>query len=737
MSIIIRKKATGEVFDVMPGFKLELRNTSLIFNELGSKTISTSLPKTPNNIKLLGFSNRLDVRNKPDLKIPVIIYSGSYVRNGKLYESSAYNSDNTFGITIAFDEGIMYEAMSDILLTELSGLPVEESTPRALYEKMNKISKTENPEDHLSVFKVVFKKQTYKENTDDDVDKVWYEYVNGSSSPSLGETSLTKRESTYVIEDNKIVEISVPEYYGITPFVRVWYILEKVFGHFGYEVGSNPFKEHFQLRRLSILNNVADAIVTGTLDYRQLLPPVSVSDFLNALYCRFGMKVSFDSNTNTINLFLIRDVFRDKKATPISLAEWPNIEYTSPMQLKLSVSKNLDRSETEADTLEEFLKKYNNTIGKIKTWADAIKAGGIYYDARAGQFLQCSTINNEKKWLSSALFDWNKKEEGIQVEEISSVDEGLTMRHEDNESTVTLYFGLSHQLMNSILTIDGASQSADTKNVLAFAYDMGMATSSDVIPGSLFDYGFKYGSILPYAYQSDSELQKDPDGKEFQYSLMLTGEYGAFNQFFKEYDAFLRHSNHTLKLESFEFAYKLSNIDFTRKRIVDNHPLLLDKFDHDLDGHWGQMCKVEARTLRLYEPYDLNKEQALPVPEDIKYKWALYVNQKLEISEKWRKIRDSFPNDPRYYEFVSLTEGEIIDDPNPPGDRTYWFLPPTEYQFQNHIETGSRTHTCKVRYVLTYRQNTASLLNPKWETRTQTYEPDIDYKSWFEPEDIE
>lgn len=736
MSIIIRKKTTGEIFDMSPEFKLEIRNTSPIFNDLGSKTISTSLPKTPNNIKLLGFSHRLDIRNKPEIKIPVIVSSGSYVRNGVLFESSAYNSDNTFGITIAFDEGIMYEAMSNILLTELSNLPVIESTPEKLYSMMNELCTTNRPDDRLSVFQVKFKRQSYKDNDNGGIDAYWTEYVNGVKVE--GGAKLSQRDKTVVIEDSKLVEISVPFGYGITPFVRVWYLLELVFRHFGYRIGSNPFKDDFQLNRLCVLNNTVDAIVNGTLDYKQLLPPVSINDFLNALYCRFGMKVSFDSNTNTVNLILIRDVFRtDNKMTPLSLSALPNIDYTEPKQLKLSVSKNLDDSDTEMDTYEEFLAKYNNTIGEIENMLIYVSVGGIYYDPRSGLFYQCSTINNEKKRLSSIHFDWNKKDEGLEVEEITSIDEALTMDHREDTSSAFLYFGLDHQLMNSILTINGANQNTDTQNVLAFAYDMGEAWI-EMPNGSIFKYGYKYGSIFPYAWGSSNVLQKDADGNEYRYALTLTGEYGAFNNFFKEYDAFLRHSNHTVKLESFQSSYALSSIDFTEKRIVDNQPLLLDKFDHDLDGHSGQLCKIEARTLRLYEPHDLDKEQALPIPEDIKYQWVLYSNQRLNIKNERDKIYDNFPHSNiNYYTFKSLDDGKIIEDPAPPGDRTYWFLPPTESQFTNKVKTGSRAHTCKVRYTLIYDYNSGSPLVPNWETKTERIERNIDYESWFEPELIE
>lgn len=157
MNILIRIKATGEVFDVLPGFKLEINNTSPIFNELGSKSVTTIFPKTPHNMRLLEFLNRLDIKDKPDIKIPVIVSSGSYVRDGMLYQNSAYNTENTFGIIIAFNEGVMYEAMSNILLTELSNLPVFEQPVPVLIEQMNDLFTIDDPNEKLSVFQVFLK----------------------------------------------------------------------------------------------------------------------------------------------------------------------------------------------------------------------------------------------------------------------------------------------------------------------------------------------------------------------------------------------------------------------------------------------------------------------------------------------------------------------------------------------------------------------------------------------------
>lgn len=735
MSIIIRKKETGEVFDVFPDFKLEIKNTSPFFNDLGSKTISTTLPRSSHNIRLLGFSHRLDVQNKPELKMSVFVSSGSYVRTGVLYEESAYNTENTFGITIAFDEGIMYESMSDILLTQLSNLPVLESSVGELYDMMNNLFTTDDLNKDMSVFYVDYKKQAYKENDDDENDQYWSEYVNGVKMQGLGNAKLAWREVTFAIESNKYVEISVPDGYGISPFLRVWYVLDLIFDHFGYTIGTNPFKEDFQLKRLCVLNNTVDAIVTGTLDYKQLLPPVSINDFLNALYCRFGLKVSFDSNTNTVNLSLLKDKFASKDMKRIDLSTEIDIDYTSPKQVKLSVAKSLDESDTSEDTYEEFLAKYNNTIGTIDSMLINVKAGGIYYDPRSGVFYKCSTNNQEKKRLSSIHFDWNKKDEGIDIEDITSTDEALTMSHQANASFAYLYYGIEAQLMNSILSIDGASQETDTANVLAFAYDMGEAYFNR--ESGKERIGHMYGSIFPYAWQSSEKLQEDANGNQFKYALTLTGEYGAFNQFFKEYDAFLRHANHTVKMKSYQNVFNLSAMDMLGIYNVQNQPLLLDKVDYDLDGSRGQNCEIEARTLRLLTPYDLDKEQAIPVPEDILYQWVLCSNQEKEINNRYKEIlkqKTDLNNSDHIFNSLKM---EITSDPNPPGDRTYWFLPPSERQFLKGDRTGTRKHSCEVKFTHKYMSNLGTSNSPRWETFEENSYETIPYESWFEAEKIE
>lgn len=724
MSIIIRLKETGEVFDVIPGFKLELNNTSPFFNDLGTKSVTTTLPNTPHNRRLFSFSNRMDTTNKPRKKIDVIVSSGSYIREGVLYEVEPDDPQTSFGVIIAFNEGIMYEAMADVLLTELSNLPIIVKTVTELIDDMNALIKTDDISTDLTIFSAILKGNSY---TNDDTEIFQYEYLN---MIEFTKATLIERTTTTVLDDGKPLQIPVPSGYGITPFIRVWKVLELIFSHFGYIINENPFKTDLQLQRLCLANNTLDTIVLGEIRYEQLLPKVTIMQFLQSLYGRFGLRVFFNNNRREINLRLLRTTFIDKTYSPIEVSSVPYPSPPLPKQLKLSGSKKLDRSNTETDTFEEFLEKYNNTIGVYPYYSGQVDVGGAYFDKRTGLYYQISTINKEEKLLSSIQFDWNKKVEGVEIEEITTSDECLTMIN--NNGSILPYFGLDGTLMNAILTVNGNTINTENDRLFAFVYDMGEAYSEI---NSIKDYrGFKYGSIFPFQYSSPDQLQEDREGNIFEYALLFVGEYGAFNKFFSEYDAFLRHSNRLTKFEIHAPTFNLANLDFSEKRIVYNQPILLDKVNHDVGNLRSQVVQIEARTMRLYEPYNLEEEHLLPVPDDILYKWVLFVDQNKKIKNKYEELllEKKALDVPYAHQFVSLSDGEIIEEPDPPTATTYWFLPPTESQYQNQAKIGVRSHTCKVRFVHHYNVWEGSVTSGNWTPKTQYINENIKYESWFQ-----
>lgn len=728
MSVIIKLKDTGEVFDVPVGFVMEIKNTSPIFNKLGSKTLSASLPLSVNNCRIIEFANRPDRRNKTRTKLPVILSFGSYVREGLLYFNGSTNTEYSFSITIAFNEGIMYEDMEDLELNQLNNLPIiRMNNIDAMISLMNEYSIEDGADEELSVFKIALKEESYK--VDGTTTKPVRTYINNRYSNSIGRLYSPKRIT--ILYEGELREITVPEGFGISPFIRVWKVLELIFNHFGYKVGKNPFRQHFQLKRLCILNNVIDAIVGGVLDYKQLMPSVSVMTFLQSLYCRFGLKVFFDNAKNEVNLYLLKDIFDSQNTNQINTSSMMNIEEAVPKQLKLSAQRNLDKSQTETETYEEFLQRYNNTVS-MSSLTSSKQNGGVYYAYDSGLFYRASLkpkLSDEQsiKIISSIQFDWNKNDKGYEIEEITSEDECLTMDAWGN----CPYYGIEPQLLNSDFTINGKYiNHFSGENKLAYVYDMGEAYYS-YSPYELSYLGFKFGSIFTNDYKSVySSLPRrhlDRRGNTYSYALTFVGEDGAYNQFFKQYDAFLRHSNNVVKIKAQIPVHQLSTINFASKILVENQLYLIDKLEHNLGEQMSTEAVIEARTLRLYHPYDLDKDQYLPTPIPIAYQWVLRNDRseyiQLKVDKLRREYATMFPGERILSEFYSITHDDIGDRENQLNE--YWMLPPTVEQLGSTIASMDQICQCVIIVTVVGKQDPHKVYC------------DIKYKSFLRAEVLE
>ena len=703
--IVLRKQQTGEVFDIPENFSLEINNTSPLFNDIGSKSVTTTLPKSPRNARMLGYAHRLDIAYRPTARMPVVIVAGSYTRSGMLYLSAAHNTTNGYGVTVAFDEGVMYEEMKNIRLDQLPNLPVDEHPAAEMIDYMNNLWKNDSTALPLTVVPVLLSRQSYKDESGvDSPEKFNPIYLNDHNA---ADTLISEQRRINMVIDGSLIEVDAPAGYGVSPFVRAWYVIERIFDHFGYTIGENPFKTHFQLKRLTLLNNVIDSIVLNRIDYAQLLPAVTISDFLQSLYGRFGAKVFVDGNTRTVNIRLLKDILSATDITPLNLNTPPDIDYTEPLQLKLTAQTNMDRAKPETDTFADFLRKYNNTVGAVFSNRPAQLKSGIVFSPREGLFYQVSTTG-DAKIISSAHFNWDQQAKNMEYEEIASPDECLTM---DNEKWVP-YFGIKPDFRNSALVYGEDFSAQDTEeNKLAYIWDMG--NKYQWIDGQKRYYSGSWGSIFPNTLTPPPEGSYldhhiDRAGNVFQYALTHYGSDGCFYRFFKEFDAFLRHSNNTVSAELSMPAYQLAALPMSGKYAVDNQPLLMDKIDQTLGRQ--QSAAVAARTLRLYQPYDLEADRYMPTPDDIRYQWVFKVDwfdvieaKRAELEEFYRQQDAETPG----ITFVSLTFEGVLDpktlDPMvPPLAPNLWLLHPTrqEYIEQTRLsEVGVEAH---VDFVHTY-----------------------------------
>ena len=269
----------NEALDIEQGFSIEIEDTSPIYNERGSQTTSVSLPKTKRNNQYAGYAGRLDLKNKPCVDKRVTLSEGVYHRTGKI-NINQYSKG--YHCNIGFDESELYNAWDGVSLQSLDWPTYSPSGGiSAVISHLNQVYNNTVTADY-HIFKAIVTCQE-KDGT------TYFEYLNeilGTSTYNNVSLVSAARTETFLINGDEVA-VDLPEGYAISPFLKVSYILEKIFSVYGYKIVESPFADHVQLSRMVVMNNSADTIVKGFIDYNDLLPECTIIEFLNSLYCRF------------------------------------------------------------------------------------------------------------------------------------------------------------------------------------------------------------------------------------------------------------------------------------------------------------------------------------------------------------------------------------------------------------------------------------------------------------------
>lgn len=351
----IRKN--GKPLDLGPGFSIQIDDTNPIFNELGSQSVPATIPVTRHNIELMSGIHRTDAGVNPNLpEESVDVLDGAYIRRGTLNVTEAGRKE---GITfnIGFDNSTAYQKWQLKKLTELGNMPIRKPAREddILLTDMTMIYQGYDRDlyegypmwwDELAVFPIAVDKE----------EKDGYLYWELLNAPTESR-NLWVSGKVYRTIDGERMEVSVPDQYGITPFLRVWKLIELVFEDLDFKIIENPFEKDPELRRLVVLNNTADAICRNELNYRDLMPDCSVQGFLRSLWVRFGLVYNINFDSRTVELKLIKDIINGETGTILDSLITDNefIRYNNPQYIKLSAGTSIEDAAPATERFEDFI----------------------------------------------------------------------------------------------------------------------------------------------------------------------------------------------------------------------------------------------------------------------------------------------------------------------------------------------------------------------------------------------
>ena len=661
------KKLTGEIFDLQPDYIIEAEKNNPLFTNKGSKTVPIHFPETDNNRKLLLNSERLDRLERPDGTIPVVVETGALQQSGLMAINSGFNAG------IGFDESEMYNKMSQMRLRDLPNLPSFTAGGTTLNQKIDtmlshltEVMKGQVIADYY-VFPVLLNQEITENRNyniilnelDTKLDIENFPYGKIAELSALNNRTIPR----YI--DGEEVLLDAPKGYGVSPLLKIYRILEFVFEHFGFTIEENPFKEHRQLKKLVVLNNVMDAILTGTLYYRDMMPDITIKSFLDGLYNKFGMQYYLNSNSKTVRLKFLNDTLMPLKSGSINLnnykTEEPQINYASPKQLKLIANKEIESAKSLFNTFEELLKAYNYQF--TDRYGDFFMPTGVtsVFETTESRYWITDAQHNNTAY-SSDFFDWDKKDD-LPYEEIKMDD--LCVPLINIAGNFFLFYSVNYKHLYSDVIISGnTTDSEENPAKLAFAFGWGLT---------------KYTAAARYNYFFASQINRDENGDfiydsegvKYDISLTCNREDGLFNRFWKRYNAFLRHSNFEVKCKLKLAETDIFNLDMFKTAIIDNQPLLPKQIKYKLNQK-DTISEWSFQTLRLYEPYNLETEQEIPVYIPQKYYWA------------WTSVEIPNPEDFIPYRIISgYTNTGVWIDEVEIATKKISMMPPTEEEYQN------------------------------------------------------
>lgn len=585
----IKELNTGKSYDLTPGTMVEVERTNPFLNEYGEMSVPMTLPDTRNNRMLTGYLHDMANKRKPGAGIACLISDGAYVMRCRQAILGARKGD---GITTSFymNEGSFYSRLSKVSLKEVFG---SECVPgvSSMSEALSWIRSIKDGSDpNFAIFPVLVRYGSWS-----DSGEPRYKLLN-----RYGEWAGQVDFWNSWAQDETIGEdiYKLPVGCDITPFMRVKYLLTRILAYFGYTFSPNFLTTEEPFASMVILNNTADAIVGGSIRLTQLLPDCSCNDILDVIRKRFNVEFIPDETNMTVNIVKMGEVLAAAVQCDLTDRVDGELQISYPeqyRQLRLVNASpiNDDKSPANADTLADL-------------FADAPNAS---YDPRTGDMIQAGYAFNMRAlcyngvpWsvsrpVSGASMPY-QADGTMETETVEMKDRVAEMRepyyfHDPRHQLVPFIGG--YRYLNTTITTPGDDGSIASDE------------NGELLP--MLCFVFNYNGISAGTVTNRVSGYGTTSTKLWNFTLLLHGEDGIYERFYREYDDLLRNSLHTVTARLM--------LSQTQKMSLHSHlPVIIKgqrlwpKVLRYLLGAESEPVECEFVTLRHYTPVTFGKSLA-------------------------------------------------------------------------------------------------------------------------------
>lgn len=646
----------GKTYQLGEGAKLEVERTNPFFNDYGETTTPLDIPASDYNRMILGYPDTFGLREKM-VAANVSIEDGEYFAQCRQIVLSAQHKGN-ISSSFYINDGSFYSKIQNVKLKSIfkdEMIPGCSTIDECISFCRSIIGgKNEN----YDIFPVLLTDDSGKDAGYDykilngwgnqqklpDA-KYWrfkntggYEYVAapdaydfvtcaGKSNRFQGEFNRTE----YVNE----IPVSLTRGYYISPFIRANYVLKRVFKYFGYDLQENFFTRTEPFTKMVLVNNVIDVMVNGHIRIEDLLPDVSVSDFLSVFRKKFLCEFISDEGTHQASIIFLKDAVGSAPVADLTrqMTEEPTLSYKTASDYKRVVLRAKHQADSDAEDSYDDLK---DMLAK-NTGAYFDKVDGCFYkDGYSGNYHVKSKIGEGSQSYDTGEEDTDTQD--IEIPEMIPETRTLKYRQSADDDTISrvmgrfLYIG-SYATLNSSMKVatednsESSEEAVTTPVMLAFPY-----VSTDGMPcGTVtaYDIHYEYDNRFgPPSHASEESLYR----KIFDYALVYNGDDGIFEKFYRQYDLLLRNSLQELKVKLLLTQSQKQNLPSHAKVVIRGVSFFFNKLKFTLGGK-SEPTESELRTIALTTPIHEASRMIDVMPAlSCGYKWVGY-EETVEVSE--------------------------------------------------------------------------------------------------------
>ncbi len=625
------KNKDGERFDLSPDTRIEIERTNPFFIEWGEQSLPISLPATDKNKRLLGQVQHIAGRRRIT-KVDVYLHEQVFNVRAKMVLLS-YNEKEGFECSLLLNEGSLNNRVQDVSIADVFGdETVRFASVGECVDFLRSLWKTED--ERFAIFQI--------SSVPDENGKCANLNIVTLEKLPDGYYDLKNRNETVEVLDEK--SINIPAGCYITPFVKVNYLLKRVFKYLGYTFDPG-FLSTAPFANMVVLNNTADTIVNGSIRFTDILPDCKVGTLLNVFRKKFCMEFAVDDVRQKVSVLLFNEIIDSlaKQDLTLIMNGKPAIAFPENYrQLKLHAdciphvlaSSSDYRQSVQIDTDQ------SNYVSLKNLYPDALldKNSGTIY--RLG-FKGHKAILDGVGSLNTDYYTGGS----LQAEEIECEEclPGMSCAKAVNGVTFWDAHPVVDELrfLHTLVVMDDEKNNVDDSENGAGGADVSDTYSLPVMltfTGRVTGMGRDIGTTSNYYY----------DNRLWNYTLFWNGEGGLFETFWRKYDSVLRNSLHKISADLILSEGDKMQLSSTGKIILEGQELIPETIRYVVGKKELSTC--DFYTIANHEP--VSEAPVQTWPKISRYSWQ--VNSEIYPSRRYA----SYNAEPETIYYDPPTEAE-------------------------------------------------------------------------------